>query len=136
MALQTITLRLPENIYQRLRRMAETTRQPLEAVVFHSIQGNLPPVTDDFPAEMQNELVTLQSLSDDAIWNIAKTPVGEEAWQRHQLLLQKNETKALSRAEQQELTQLRQNVDRLVLRRSYALALLKWRGHSVPSVEG
>jgi organic radical activating enzyme len=39
MALQTVTLQLPENIYQRLRRMAETTRQPLEEVVFHSIQG-------------------------------------------------------------------------------------------------
>jgi len=70
MALQTVTLQLPENIYQRLRRMAETTRQPLEEVVFHSIQGILPPVTDDLPIEMQNELATLQNLSDDTIVSI------------------------------------------------------------------
>ncbi len=135
MALQTVTLQLPENIYQRLRRMAETTRRPLEEVVFHSIQGNLPPVTDDLPVEMQNELATLQSLGDDAIWEIAKTPVDSKAWQRHQFLLQKNKNEALSEAEQQELAQLRQNIDHLVLRRSYALALLKWRGHSVSPAE-
>ncbi len=136
MALQTVTLQLPENIYQRLRRMAETTRQPLEEVVFHSIQGNLPPVTDDLPIEMQNELATLQNLSDDTIWKIAKTPVDSKSWRRHQFLLQKNETKTLSQAEQQELAQLRQDIDHLILRRSYALALLKWRGHSVSPVEG
>ncbi len=40
----------------------------------------------------------------------------------------------LTAAERAELARLREETDRFVLRRSYALALLKWRGHTVPTV--
>jgi len=36
-------------------------------------------------------------------------------------------------AEHKELAELRTAADRFVTRRSYALALLKWHGHTIPT---
>lgn len=132
MTLQTITLRLPEDSYRRLVRMAAVLRRPLEEVASQTIRGNLPPIVDDLPAEMQNELAAWLSLSDEQLWQIASAelPIGQ--WRRHRRLLRKNEAGALTDAGREELARLRAEADRFVLRRSYALAVLKWRGHILP----
>lgn len=50
------------------------------------------------------------------------------------MLSAKETNMALSGPEQRELVDLRGRVDRFVLRRSFVLALLKWRGHTLPSI--
>jgi hypothetical protein len=136
MNVQTITLDLPEDIYRQFQYMAETSRQPLETVVFQSIQGNLPPSVEDVPPEWRNELVSLQKLDDQALWQVAQASLPASQWRRHQHLLRKNQAGTLTEAERTELTHLRTAADHFVLRRSYALALLKWRGYTVPVPEG
>ena len=130
----TITLQLPEAIHRRLERVAQATNQALEEVVFQTIQGNLPPSVDDAPSDMQTDLGALQEASDEALWAIAKEPLPKEQWRRHQQLLRKNSTRSLTLTEREELGQLRNLTDRLVLRRSFALALLKWRGHTLQNL--
>jgi hypothetical protein len=49
--------------------------------------------------------------------------------------LQKAEAGALTAKEEAQLTALREATDRFVLRRSYALALPKWRGHTIVSTQ-
>jgi hypothetical protein len=131
MATPTITLKLPKDIHQRLQSMAQATHTPLEEVVFQSIQGNLPPSVDDLPAEMRGELAALQNATDESLWVIANEAPPKNQWRRHQQLLRNNRSRGLKPAERDELNTLRQAADRLVLRRSYALALLKWRGHTL-----
>ena len=46
-------------------------------------------------------------------------------------MLKKKQAGMLKAEEEAELTGLRNAVDRFVMRRSYAMALLKWRGHSL-----
>jgi hypothetical protein len=75
----------------------------------------------------------LQHLGDDALWAIGKEAVLATQWRRHQHLLYKGEQGVLTPEEQAELTQLREVTDRFVMRRSYALALLKWRGYPIPA---
>ena len=75
---------------------------------------------------MAFQTVTLSTLNDDALWKIAREPLPPDQWRRHQRLLHKNEDSALTSAESEELARLRAVTDRFVLRRSYALALLKW----------
>ncbi len=135
MAFQTVTLRLPEDIYWRLQRAAQTIQRSLEDVMFQTIRGNLPPTMDDLPADLQDKLVVLSTLNDDALWKIAREPLPPDQWRRHQRLLHKNEDSTLTSAEGEELARLRAVTDRFVLRRSYALALLKWRGHTLPVPE-
>lgn len=135
MAVQTVTLELPEDIYQRLQRVAEATHQPVEEVMVQTIRGNLPPSVDDLPPELRDELAALQDLDDKALWAIAKESLPQDQWRRHERLLHKNQAGTLTAAEREELARLRAATDRFVFRRSYALALLKWRGYTLPISE-
>ena len=51
---------------------------------------------------------------------------------RYQELLDKNADGTLTEVERNELTQLRTEADRSMLRKAYAAALLRWRGHKIP----
>ncbi|MBK9715734.1 MAG: hypothetical protein IPO81_31295 [Kouleothrix sp.] len=134
MTTRTINITLPDDVYRRLQQVADATRRPMEAVVIQSIQGNLPPSADDLSPDLRGELSALQDLSDAELWALAREALLGEQWRRHQRLLRKRETAALTAREQQELDQLRDRSDRAVLRRSYALALLKWRGYTLPAL--
>jgi hypothetical protein len=134
MTTQTINIELPEDIYQRLAGMAAVTQRPLQEVIFQTIRGNLPPTLGDLPPEQHALVADLQPLADDMLWAIAREPLPARQWRRHQHLLHKAETAALTGAEQTELTALREVTDQFVTRQSYALALLKWRGYIIPAV--
>lgn len=131
MSVQTITLSLPNDIYQRFQHVARAVKRPLEDIVFQTIQGNLPPSVEDLPNEWQAELASLQRCNSQALSAIIKEPLSPEQWERHQDLLYQNQTSGLSDSELEELADLRKETDRFVFRRSYALALLKWRGYQV-----
>lgn len=131
MALQPITVKLPPKLYRRLERVAALTNQSLEAVLLQTIRGNLPLALEDVPPEMQGEFSALVKLSDEDLWAVARTPRDAQQWQRHQTLLRKNATGPLNEKSQRELAALRDTTDRQVLRRSLALAVLKWRGYSI-----
>jgi hypothetical protein len=133
MTLQTINIQLPDTIYQRLQRVAEAMNQPIEEVVFQTIRGNLPPSLEDLSPELRRVVADLQYLSDEELWAIAKAPLPPQQWRRHQRLLGKAQDGTLSAVEQKELEELRVATDRFVTRRSYALALLKWHGHTLPT---
>ena len=128
---QSLTLQLPDHIYQRLQRVAQTTRQPMEVVAYQSLQGNLPPLIEDVPDEWRGDLIEFEQLDDEALWKIAQEQLLKTQWERHQELLQRNQDGVLTDDERGELTRLRTAADRFVFRKSYALALLKWRGHAI-----
>jgi len=129
---QNVTIGLPEDVCQRLKGMAVATQRPLEEVIFQAIRGNLPPLLIDLSPEQQGLVADLQPLSDDALWSVAREPLPMRQWQRHQRLLHEGETHALTSAERTKLEELREATDHFVIRRSYALALLKWRGYTIP----
>ena len=131
---QAISIELPEEIFQRLKEAATLAKRPLEDVIFQTIQGNLPPVPDDLTPKHRDLVADLQRLSDDALWAIGKEPLPTAQWQRHQRLLQRSEQDLLTVDEEAELAGLREATDRFVTRRSYAMALLKWRGHTIPAI--
>jgi len=130
-----VNITLPADIYKRFKDAASLAQQPLEDVIFQSIRGNLPPVLADLAPEHRALVVDLQRLGDDALWVIGKEALPTAQWRRHQRLLYKGEQGLLTPAEQAELTALREATDGFVMRRSYALALLKWRGHSIPATQ-
>src|SRR5919202_5062084 len=103
MTVQTIQIQLPAEIYQRLQRVADATHQPLEAVVFQTIRGNLPPSFDDLSPELQHVVVDLQALNDAALWEIARAPLPPRQWRRHQHLLAQGQDGELSAADAAEL---------------------------------
>jgi hypothetical protein len=88
-------------------------------------------MVDNLPLEMRDEMAQLTQLSDAELWSTATSPLPPRQWRRHEELLEKNAEGTLTQREAQELAQLSDAVDRWVMRRSYAAALLKWRGYSV-----
>jgi hypothetical protein len=135
MTTQPVTIQLPEPIFRQLVRIAEATHQSLEALVAQSVISNLPPSTENAPAELQPELLRMQTLSIEELQAIAQAQAEPSQHERHLSLLKKNEEESLTSDERQELAALRLAADTLMLRKTYAWAMLRWRGHRIPSLQ-
>lgn len=133
MSIQPVTINLSDSVLQRLQRAAHTLQRPLDEMIEQTIVGNLPPLIEDLPSEIQAEAAILQQADDQSLWRIVQEALPEGQWERHTELLAQQQERDLSQAETQELVQLRTAADRFVLRRSFVLALLKWRGHTLPA---
>jgi hypothetical protein len=77
----------------------------------------------------------MSRLSDETLWQIAHRDLDDDKAALYESLLDQNRRGELCEADQARLDTLREEADLLMLRRSYAYALLKWRGHRIPSVK-
>ncbi len=132
MSLRTVTMQVPENLYLRLQQTAQASQQSFETVLLRALQVGSPPTWETAPAEFQADLAALDRLDDAALWRIARTRTPPTQMDRYQALLDKNANQTLSASERDELTQLRTEFDRQMLRKVHAAALLQWRGHQTP----
>jgi predicted transcriptional regulator len=132
---RTVTIQLPENLYLRLQQTAQATRQPLEEIFLRALQVGSPPTWETAPAEFQADLAALDRLDDAALWRLARYRATPSLSDRYQTLLDKNANNDLSAEERAELTQLRTEFDRHMLRKAHAAALLQWRGHQIPPAD-
>ena len=133
MTTQTLTLTLPQPIFQHLQEVAAATQQSLEQVALQSLEGNLPPTVANTPPEMQAELLALQRLSVTELKQIATSQIPPAQQARHLALLEKNRGH-ITPEQRDELIALRLDADRLMLRKAYAWAVLRWRGQSIPAL--
>jgi hypothetical protein len=129
----TVTLALPNVLYQRLRDAAVATKQPLEQVMLRALNLGSPPSWDDAPPEFQLDLAGLEKMDDDALWAIARSRGAAADFVRYDELLDRNAGGLLTAAELDELERLREEADRFMLRKAHAAALLRWRGHRTVS---
>jgi hypothetical protein len=133
MSTATVTLALPDVLYQRLKDAALATKQPLEHVMLRALNLGSPPSWDDVPPEFQLDLAGLEKLDDDALWTIARSRRVPAEFVRYDELLERNADGQLTPAEHDELERLREEADRFMLRKAHAAALLRWRGHRAVS---
>ncbi len=131
MTTQAVTLHLPEALYVRLQHNAQATHQSFDEVAFRAIEAGAPPSWEDAPTEFQTELASLDCLEDDTLWRMVRGRQTEAEMTRYSDLLDKNASDMLSEADRVELTQLRTQADRFMLRKAHAAALLRWRGHQI-----
>lgn len=131
METQSVKIELPKKMYRRLEKLANAMNQTVDAVLLQTIRGNLPPVLEDLPLAMRGEFGAMLRLKDKELWQLAQTPISATRWRRHQRLLEKNSEGELTAKERSELDKLRAETDNQVLRKSFALAVLKWRGHTL-----
>jgi hypothetical protein len=133
MAVETVTLQIPEILYQRLVSTARATQQPLENVILHALQVGSPPEWDDVPEEFQADLAALDRLDDNTLWQIARSRKTVAEMERYNTLLDGNSSGTLTQDERLELMTLRNEADRFMLLKGQAAVLLRWRGHRVPT---
>ncbi len=133
MAVQTVTLSIPEPIYQRARQAAEVLQRQVEDVIVDTLATTLP-VLDDAPVEMVSELAAMAHLSDEALQGLANNVMAEERQELLDHLLDEQGRGALDEAGQRELAALMAEYGRAMLRRAKAVALLIARGRPVPAL--
>lgn len=133
MPVETVTLQIPEIIYQRLVNTASATQRPLEEVILHALKIGSPPEWDNVPPEFQADLAALDKLDDNTLWQIARSHKTAAEMERYNILLESNSNNTLTEAERLEIMALRQEADRFMLLKAQAAVLLRWRGHRVPT---
>ena len=129
----TVTLQIPEIIYQRLVNTAHATQRPLEEVMLHALQIGSPPAWDDVPEEFQAELAALDKLDDNTLWQIFHSQKTAADMEEYNNLLEKNSSSTLTETERLNLISLRHEADLFMLRKAQAAVLLRWRGYSLPN---
>jgi len=130
-----LTLELTEDVYERVRRAAKGMNQPMEKALVDIVRAATPSL-EKVPAEYRAELESLEDLGDDELWRISRSRFAPDKQRRMQTLLDKNERGELTDRERPAMADLRSAGDRLMLRRSHAALLLKYRGDRVPNPEG
>ncbi len=133
-ATPTIAIELPQLLYQRLQRLAELTRRPLEKLVVQTLEANVPSLPENLSPSIRQTLLDLELLDDDALWQVAYSTIAPTQHQKYSRLLEKNRLKTLSHTEQMTLERLYQEAQCHTIRKGYAFVLLKWRGYPVPTL--
>lgn len=124
---QPILLQLPEELYARIRQIAEESQIPVESVLVDSLAllfGELPD-NNSLTPEM------LSALADEQLWAIVHRHLAWSLDSRLRELSELGKTGQLSTEEYAEMERLVEQMDRHILLRSEALWLLKQRGHDV-----
>jgi hypothetical protein len=99
----TVTLQIPDPIYQRLVNTANATGRSLEEVILHALKVGSPPDWDNVPDEFKAELAALDRFEDEALWKIATARKTLEEMARYDELLDRNQNGTLSQAERLEV---------------------------------
>jgi hypothetical protein len=126
-----LTLELPADIYERVRRAAKGMNQPMEQALVNIVRAATPSL-EGMPAEYRAELEAMEDLADGELERIIRNRPAPARQRKLDRLLDKNQRETLTDRERRSLGELRAEGDRLMLQRSYAALLLKYRGHRVP----
>jgi len=130
---QTITLTLPDHVLQPVQRLAQATKQSVEELLVTALQAALPTL-EGLPSDVMQHLVALESLDDQALWQVMLETVPRD--QQHQLhdLLSRNQAGVLTASEHAQLVALQQQADLVMLRKARAAVLMRFRGKRVPTL--
>lgn len=124
---RTVTLQIPEDVYELAQQVAEERHISLESVVSNS-------VTIVYgPTRGKSDLKSFETFSDEKLWRVVWRPLPVELEIRLDELSDLGDRGALTNAQRSELKDLVAEVNRFVLIRSKALAELKKRGHDIES---
>jgi len=134
MQTETVTLKIPEAIYQRFANTARGMQRPVEEIVIHALKVGTPPGYEDIPEEFKADIAGLDRLDDDSLWSIARSRKTEAEMEKYNNLLEANSSRELTDREQLELIKMRREADLFMLRKAQAAALLNWRGYQVSPI--
>ncbi len=125
MSQKLITLQVSDQLYERVREVAEASDRSAEEVLVESLNFALQISPDLPPLEALSDYPTVQ------LWSIVLSRMPDVQWQRLHDLSQKNKWEELTEAEEAELDQLVDLNDKYMLLRSQALVLLQERGEDI-----
>ena len=130
---QTITLTLPDSFFQPIKRTAQATNQPIEELLVHALQASLPPL-EGLPDDIIENLTALETLDDQSLRRVMGETTPAKLQRELSVLLERQQSTALSVAEREQLTTWQQQADLVMLRKARAAVLLRFRGKRIPTL--
>lgn len=118
-----VLLDLPDEMYERVRQIAEDSRRPVENILLESLVL----LFGESPLTPQQ----IETFSDAQLWAVVHRPLAWPLDARLRELTARSKRGDLTQDEQTELERLVDQVDNYILLRSKALLLLKERGHDI-----
>ena len=134
MSQQTVTVTLPEALYERVRETAAAMTRSVQEVLAESIALSLPPLERDLPPEIRSELGPLALSSDEELRKLSREPMAGDRQERLEALAERQKQEPLTDVERAELEDLMAQAQRFMLLRAEARRLLALRGYQVPTV--
>ena len=119
----SVTLDLPQDLYQLAQHAAQRSRQPIEQVLLDWIQ----PPNGVNESELQSELAGLELQTNSELIQVAKSSVSSRDMERLQALLAIQQQRELTAKEYREAERLVKQEDLQTLRKAKALYLLQQR---------
>ncbi|MBN1311615.1 MAG: hypothetical protein JXB30_09365 [Anaerolineae bacterium] len=124
---QLVSVELPDDLYRRIREVAERNERSVESVLRESLE-----VMFGAASMMPEELLALlEHYRDDQLWAVVYQRLAWPRKERLNELVARGKEEGLSKAEQEELEMLLDEVDSYTLVRSQALHLLEQHGQDV-----
>ncbi len=122
-AMTTVTLELPQRIYQRAAEIAKATKRPIEQVVAEWIR----PPAERTQSAQEAVLTGMETLNTAQLTQIAQAGVDSADTERLRQLLSLQEKRELTQSEHTEAARLVEQEDLITLRKAKAIYLLKQR---------
>jgi hypothetical protein len=133
---RSITVSLPEDLYDQLEARARTAARSVDEMVAQTLARSLPPSAEpELPPAAQAELQAMEHLSDEALWAIARSTANDDKIALYDLLIERQNAGTLTTEGRRLLTDLREEADALMLRKAHAYALLQSRGYTLPTLD-
>jgi hypothetical protein len=111
---EVISILVPDQLLERLNRQAEAACRPVEEMVVAALADSIPAPPMHLPDDIRKELSVLETFSDEALRDLARS------------VMRSDELPAYTPGDASDL---------LMLRKAYALVLLKWRGHALETTD-
>lgn len=105
-----VQIELPAYIHGQLKKISDVSGASIEEILLQTVKAGLPPILTKVPDAFHDDLLALNKLSDRDLLRVVENELPSTA-------VQDDEHK---------------KADFDLLRRTYALSLLKWRGHPIP----
>ncbi len=128
---QTITITLPDAVYDRVRTTAQATALTSEEVVKQSVVLLLPAFEADMTPHLRLSLTKFSLLSDVQLWKTANSVMSHARQLRLEELAELQKQCSLTKNEQAELDDLMDEAQYIMLRKAEARRVLAQRGHIV-----
>ncbi|HSF31727.1 MAG TPA: hypothetical protein VLK82_14790 [Candidatus Tectomicrobia bacterium] len=87
-----ITIRIPDPLYDRLKRTAELSHRSMDTIVAQSLSHSTSPLLEDIPAEYQADVYPLLEMGEAVLQDEARSTFPTEQWSAYEFLF---ETKKL-----------------------------------------
>jgi hypothetical protein len=130
MTVQSVTIELPQNVYEQIEQAAQKRKRPLDQLLVEAVTA-VAPVLDTAPVALRSALAQLAYLNDAALWQAARTSMSAEQRTRLEQLHHKAQKEGLTPEEEEEEEALLKLYRETLLVRAQAAVLLSQRQYDV-----